>query len=759
MPNGTRENNQNSNSINSVATITTTTRPPSVPSSLEENHHLLTTQITPCKNFPLFFTLTIRSLGIIFGDIGTSPLYVMNTVFDSEPSGSQCIGSVSLIIWNLILVVSIKYAIFILMADNCGEGGTFALCALLTGDNSKLGRRGRIGITIVALVAASLLIGDGALTPAVSVLSAVQGLAVEAPDLQVWVVPITVVILVLLFIAQRWGTAKIGITFGPIMCLWFLSLFLIGIWQISLEPSILKAFNPWEALNFLIQEKERGLFRMGGVFLAVTGLEALYADLGHFGKWPVRCSWFCVVFPGLITNYLGQGALLITDPSLIDNPFYHSVPEWAHWPMVVLSTAATIIASQAIITASFSLISQAVGLNCSVPFKIIHTSKTIIGQIYVPSVTLILMLLTTSVTVGSESSTNMTNAYGVTVCTVMIITTVLYMCVMRYKWRKPWYLVLPFGLFLITDSYTVAANMIKIPTGGWIAILIATVFFIPGFCWFFGELNLRHFLKAHAQPTNLHRLSARLGFLNNNTQQNPQYSFTDLPIIQTINRIDFGNDSDSNSDSDIDYQANTNRVLPKFQKRVLLIKNVPLASSGNIRFHFECTDENTHGTIPAVITPCVGCFLTTSKKHTPHTFENFLAHMHAVPQVIIFLQIEHIKRPTIENNKRIVVKEYGKNIFHITALYGYSEYEIKPFEILSLARTQYSVPIPEDEMKVTLFIPHEIVKVSTTGWRSWIRRWPLYIYSILKGVYPGASTDINVKMENTVHIGIVAKLE
>ncbi len=761
MPKGMRNNDQHSNSINSVATITTTTTTqlPSVSSRLQENNHFLTTEITPCKNFPLFLTLSIRSLGIIFGDIGTSPLYVISTIFDSQPSENQCIGAVSLIIWYLIILVSIKYGIFILMADNYGEGGTFALCALLTGENSQLSRRAKIGITIVALAAASLLIGDGALTPAVSVLSAVEGLAVEAPNLRVWIVPITVIILVLLFFAQRWGTAKIGITFGPIMCLWFLSLFLIGSWQIALQPSILKAFNPWEALKYLIEEKQRGLYRIGGVFLAVTGLEALYADLGHFGRWPIRFAWFCVVFPAVLINYLGQGALLISDPSLIDNPFYHSVPKWAHWPMVALSTVATIIASQAIITGSFSLISQAVGMHCSVPFQIVHTSKTIIGQIYVPGISYILMLLTIAVTVGFQTGSNITNAYGVTVCSVMIITTALYMCVMRYTWRKPWYLVLPFGIFLIIDSYTWAANATKIPSGGWVAILIASGFFILGFCWFFGELNLRRFLKVHAQPTNLHTLSERLGFLNNNIHQNPQYSFTDLPVMQTVNQIDFGNESDSNSDSDISYQAKTNRVLPKVQNRVLLMKNVPLVSSNNIQFHFERTDENTHGTIPAVITPCVGCFLTTSKKHTPHVFETFLAHMHAVPQVIIFLQIEHTTRPTIENNKRVIVKAYGQSIFHITALYGYSEYQITPFEILLLARTQYNVPIPEDEMKVTLFIPNETIKVLTNGWHSWIRRWPLHIYSVLKSLFPGPPTDISVKAETTVNIGIVAKLD
>ena len=387
--------------INRAVSIITKATPQDEKPSTDD--HSLITDITPCKNFRLFLTLSLRSLGIIFGDIGTSPLYVVNTIFDYQPTESQCIGALSLVVWSLIVVVTIKYGIFILMADNYGEGGTFALCGLLTGEKSPLGRRAKRVITIVAIAAASLLLGDGALTPAVSVLSAVEGIAVEAPNLQNWIVPISVIIIVLLFLAQRWGTSKIGIIFGPIMFVWFVCLFMIGIWRITLRPSILKAFNPWEAFHYLLIEKKRGFYQIGGVFLAVTGLEALYADLGHFGRWPIRCSWFFIVFPAVLFNYLGQGALLIADPTLIDNPFYHSVPDWAHWPMVVLATVATIIASQAIITGSFSLISQAIGMQCSVPFKIYHTSKKVIGQIYVPAINYILMILTIVVTAGFQT--------------------------------------------------------------------------------------------------------------------------------------------------------------------------------------------------------------------------------------------------------------------------------------------------------------------------------------------------------------------
>ena len=583
--------------------------------------HDLITDITPCKNFSLFLSLSIGSLGVIFGDIGTSPLYVVNTIFDFQPSESQCIGAISLIIWNLIVVVTIKYGIFILMADNHGEGGTFALSGLLTGERSPLSAKTKKAILILAIAAASLLLGDGALTPAVSVLSSIEGLAIAAPNLQNWILPISIIIIVLLFLAQRWGTSKIGFVFGPIMLVWFSSLFIIGIWRITLKPSILKAFNPWEAFNYLLVEKTRGFYQIGGVFLSVTGLEALYADLGHFGRWPIRCSWFFIVFPAVLFNYLGQGALLIDNPTLIDNPFYHAVPTWAYWPMVVLASLATVIASQAIITGSFSLISQAVGMECSVPFQILHTSETMIGQIYVPTINYILMVLTIIVTATFQTSANITNAYGVTVCSVMLITTVLYMCVMYFTWHKPWYLILPFGIFLIIDGYTWASNATKIPSGGWVAILIAFCFFIFGFCWFFGQMNLHRFLKYHSQISSLHTLPMRLGLSGNSTPQNSRHLFADLPLISTVNRIEV--EEDSVSDSDDDFEEKHKGKLSKGESKVQLIHNVPVGSSFNFPIDFQPIGSPADRTIPAVITPAVGCFLTSSKKHTPNCIRTF----------------------------------------------------------------------------------------------------------------------------------------
>ncbi|UJR20259.1 hypothetical protein I4U23_023390 [Adineta vaga] len=727
----------------------------SIPKSAK-NEHASVTDITPCQNFPLFFSLTIRSLGIIFGDIGTSPLYVVNTIFDYQPTEAQCIGAISLIVWNLIVVVSIKYAIFILMADNHGEGGTFALCGLLTSEKIKLSKKTKYVILIVSLIAASMLLGDGALTPAVSILSAVEGLVVQVPSLDSWTLPIGIIIIVLLFLAQRWGTSRIGIAFGPIMLVWFLTLFMTGIWRITMKPVILKAFNPWEAFHYLLEEKTRGFYQIGGVFLSATGLEALYADLGHFGRWPVRLAWFLVVFPAVLINYLGQGALLISDPSLIDNPFYHSIPNWSRWPMIVLATLATIIASQAIITGSFSLISQAIGMECCVPFKIYHTSKKIIGQIYIPTINYILMIFTIIIVVGFQKSSKITNAYGVTVCSVMLITTILYLCVMYYTWHKPWYFILPFSLFLIIDMYTWASNATKIPTGGWVAIVISLVFFIFGFCWFFGQSNLKRFLKINAQTTNLQTLAIRLGISTANTRQNSRYSLADLPVISTANRISF--EDDSNSDSDEEFIFQRKKPLTHVQSRVNLLQNVSILPLPDVSPYANETNENTDNIISAVVTPTVGCFLTNSSKHTPHVFENFLARTCSFPHVIVFLRIKHTKASTVDNEERLTVKQYGDNIFHITALYGYSENRIKPSDILLLARNQYHVPIPNNKLNVTVFTPNVTIKVATRGWLRWIR-WPLYLYVILKSLYPGAAVNIKLKAKNTISIGIVAELK
>ncbi|CAF0977134.1 unnamed protein product [Didymodactylos carnosus] len=712
--------------------------------------------VTLSKKLSLFLMLTLRSLGIVFGDIGTSPLYVVSTIFDTPPSEDQCIGAISLIIWNLIVVVSVKYAIFILMADNQGEGGTFALCGLLTGERSRLGQKAKKVVIIVSIVAASLIIGDGCLTPAVSVLSAIEGLVLDALRLAKYTVPITVVIVFLLFMAQRWGTAKIGIAFGPVMTVWFLVIFMIGVWRVSAKPVILRAFNPWEALHHLIREKKSGFYQIGGVFLSATGLEAMYADMGHFGKWPIRFAWIAVVFPAVLLNYLGQGALLIVHPEYVNNPFYHAVPPWSHWPMVVLSTVATIIASQAIISGSFSLVSQAVAMGFCVPMNIIHTSKTMVGQIYVPSINYILMILTIIVTVGFRTSARITNAYGVTVCSVMIITTVLFICVLKWTWQKSIWFILPFSLFLIIDLYTWAALSLKIPTGGWVAILIAVLFSLLGFCWYYGQLRLRHFLHHHSQTTLLNDLPMRLGL--NIQRQNSICISPDASVSQT-NTFDDQHEQivlHSSSDSDNDEHEQS---IKRSQSRIALVQNVPIISKSNKDGTLITMNKIEQNALAVSITPGIGCFITHNNKRTPYVFENFIELMHSIPQVIIFLQIQYARIPVVSIQQRLLVKLYGESIYHITARFGYSENDKNLYDdVLILARNLYQIPISDDEMKVTFFISNQTVNVSTKGWKSWIRRWPLYLYSVLKALYPGEAINIQLPLENTVYIGTLSEL-
>ncbi|CAF1102347.1 unnamed protein product [Adineta steineri] len=687
-------------------------------------------------------SLTFHSLGIIFGDIGTSPLYVLETIFHKKktpPNQFQCIGAISLIIWSLILVVSIKYSIFILKADNKGEGGTFALCALLTKKSANLSNRMKSFVNIASILAASLLIGDGALTPAVSVLSAVEGLALNAPNLHKWVVPITVLIIICLFLGQQWGTSKIGNTFAPVMVIWFLSLFLIGIWRIRLKPIILKSFNPYQAIIYLIKEKKDGFYHIGGVFLSVTGCEALYADLGHFGLWPVRISWFFVVFPCVITNYLGQGALLIHNPQSIENPFYRSVPEWAHWPMVILSTIATIIASQAIITGCFSLLSQASSLGFCAPLQVHHTSKKVIGQIYVPTINWVLMLLTLFVTIYFQSSSRLTNAYGLTVCSVSVITTILFLMLIKTVWKKSIIYVILFSLFLILDCLFWAANAMKFIEGAWIAILIALIFFLIGYSWYYGEKKLKTYMRIQSTTCQLNQLPRRFGlttqrqksiFISNNQHFDIQYTVDD-------------NDSDIIDDDDDDNKNHLN-----------ILTHVPLSTISN-----EIELNNLENSREISVTPGVACFLTCSSRQTPDIFENYIRLFRNIPQLIIFLRIQYARVPFISRDKRLLIKLYG-NIYYISATFGYGETKKKCVfnDILLLSKELYQLPIPLIENQITFFLPNQIILISKKGYKSWITRWPLYLYSIQKRLVQKELINIQINTKNTIQIAIIAEL-
>jgi KUP system potassium uptake protein len=428
----------------------------------------------------------VAALGVVFGDIGTSPLYALRESFGEAGAPAlntaDLMGVLSLVLWALILVISIKYLVFVLRADNQGEGGIIALVALLNPWRCKAGER-RFILMLMGLFGACLLYGDGTITPAISVLSAVEGLKVVAPSLDSFVLPLTVAILVVLFAVQKHGSGNIGRLFGPVMLLWFMALALLGMRGIAMEPRVFAAFDPSYAVRFFAANGLAGFLTLGAVFLVVTGGEALYADLGHFGRSPIRRAWVLIVFPALGLNYLGQAALLMHRPEAIDAPFFHLAPQWAGAPLVILATVATVIASQAVISGTFSLTRQAIQLGQLPRMRVVFTQSDEAGQVYLPLVNWLLMGASLALVVGFGSSDALASAYGVAVSLDMVVTTVLAVAVAnRFHWLP--HLALPAGaLFLLIDSAFLGANLAKIPDGGWYALLIAGLIFALMWSW------------------------------------------------------------------------------------------------------------------------------------------------------------------------------------------------------------------------------------------------------------------------------------
>ncbi|HEV2761385.1 MAG TPA: potassium transporter Kup [Pyrinomonadaceae bacterium] len=459
--------------------------------------------------------LSLTALGIVYGDIGTSPLYAMRECFHGPHAiavtQANVFGVMSLIFWALILIISVKYCVFVLRADNRGEGGILALTALAT-PIKIVSRKERRWLVVIGIFGAALLYGDGIITPAISVLGAVEGLNVATPLFAPYVVPLTVVIVVGLFLIQSRGTAKVGRLFGPVMLAWFVCIALLGVSQIVRHPSVVGAFNPLHAFEFFRREGWHGFLVLGTVFLVVTGGEALYADMGHFGKRPIRVVWYALVLPALLLNYLGQGALLIESPSAAENPFYRLAPAWALYPLIVLATSAAIIASQALISGAYSLTMQAVQLGFMPRMKIEHTSSTEMGQIYIPALNWALMIGCIAIVVGFGSSSNLAAAYGVAVTATMVITTTLLGVVEREKWGwgLPGALALT-GLFLSIDLAFFGANVIKIPHGGWFPLVVGAAIFILMTTWKKGRRILAERLLARAHPVEefLHDIASK----------------------------------------------------------------------------------------------------------------------------------------------------------------------------------------------------------------------------------------------------------
>ncbi|WP_237561518.1 potassium transporter Kup [Frateuria defendens] len=430
--------------------------------------------------------LTLGAVGVVYGDIGTSPLYTMQEILGTHGmtvTQSAVLGVLSLVFWSLIMVVSLKYVIFVMRADNKGEGGIMALMALAQRSIGAVPRL-RWVLAGLAIFGAALFYGDGVITPAISVLGAVEGLEVAAPALADYVVPICLVIMVALFSVQRHGTTRVGKLFAPVMVVWFLALAALGIHQIAQYPKVLYALNPWYAVEFLQSHGRSSFIALGGVVLAVTGTEALYADMGHFGKKPIRLAWFGFVLPALLLNYFGQGALLIVEPQAIENPFYRLVPGPLLYPMVVLSTAAAVIASQAVISGAFSMTREAMSLGYSPRMAVVHTSRELSGQVFVPGINRLLLVMVIVAILLFRSSANLGAAYGIAVTGTMTITTLLALVVARKRWNWGWPAVILAGaFFLCLDLSFFSANMLKIAHGGWFPLVLGIVVFATMTTW------------------------------------------------------------------------------------------------------------------------------------------------------------------------------------------------------------------------------------------------------------------------------------
>ncbi|MGB0093260.1 MAG: potassium transporter Kup [Solirubrobacteraceae bacterium] len=482
--------------------------------------------------------LVLGALGVVFGDIGTSPLYALQAVFTADhhavhTSPAEVYGVISLVFWTITMIVSVKYVTFIMRADNGGEGGIMALTALL--DGAKLHSRAvKLTLVTLGIFGASLFYGDGVITPAISVLSAVEGLKVATPSLGSLVVPITLAVLTMLFAIQRYGTKLVGGLFGPVMAVWFGVLALIGVVEVAQHPGVIKALSPSYAVRFFVDHGAVAFIALGSVVLAVTGAEALYADMGHFGRTPIRRAWFLLVFPALTLNYLAQGSLIVRSPKAIVNPFFLLLPGWAQMPMVLLATVATVIASQAVISGAFSVTRQAVQLGFVPRLTIRQTSEREIGQIYLPAINFGLFVAVVAIVVGFRSSVALASAYGVAVTGTFILNTILFLAVARMLWHKPRRLIVLGGaVFLTIELAFFAANLTKIMHGGWLPLVIALAVFTLLITWHKGrdivtanrsneEGPLRHFIEQlDTREFQVRRVPGTAVFLNANPHTTP----------------------------------------------------------------------------------------------------------------------------------------------------------------------------------------------------------------------------------------------
>jgi KUP system potassium uptake protein len=493
--------------------------------------------------------LSVAALGIVFGDIGTSPVYTFRECFNPEHGlalrPENVLGVLSLIVWALILVVAVKYVLLIMRADNQGEGGILALLALAL--EAARGPRARTALILLALCGAALFYGDSMITPAISVLSAIEGVEVGTPALRRFVLPVTVAVLVVLFLFQKRGTESVGHLFGPVMVLWFAVIAADGLIRIARAPGVLAALNPAHAVTIFLAAPVTGFIVLGAVSLAITGGEALYADMGHFGRFPIRLTWFALVLPALVLNYFGQGALILGDKAAIANPFFYLVPAWGLFPLVLLSTAATVIASQAVISGSFSLSRQAIQLALMPPLDVFQTSAQARGQIYIPQVNWLLLVAVLALVLGFRSSSALASAYGFAVTGTMTLTTVLAAAVMRgvWRWRRAT-IALVLAPIMTVDLALFGANALKIPSGGWFPLVIGLVIFTIMTTWRSGRRLVQARLASESVPlasflatgarTPEARVSGTAVFLTTHTEDVPMTLLHNLKHNKVLHR-------------------------------------------------------------------------------------------------------------------------------------------------------------------------------------------------------------------------------
>ncbi len=499
---------------------------------------------------PKLLVTTIAALGVVYGDLGTSPLYAFRECFSGSHGAlientRNLTGAASLIVWALLLVVSVKYLFIILKLDNRGEGGILALSALIRGTLKRFGGKDPRKVLMLGLAGAALIYADGMLTPAITVLSAVEGLSESAPMLSEWAVPVAVFILVALFSIQQFGTGKVGRFFGPVICLWFVVIGLLGVRALWSHPQVLFALSPWEGLAFLVREWRHALPILAAVFLALTGGEALYADLGHFGTRPIRLGWFALVLPALVLNYLGQAALLSVDPSAIRSPFFLLAPEILRFPLTLLATAAAIIASQALISGAFSLTTQAIQLGCLPRLRVCYTSEHAIGQVYVPAVNRMLAVACILLVISFGSSAALAGAYGIAIALTMTITSVLFFSAARAVWG--WSLAktaLITGIFLTIDGAFLTANSLKIVQGGWFPLVVAGAVMGLMLTWIWGRARLYARISRDSLPVEvlledlrkgrIHRVSGTAVYMSGKGTQVPTALLHNLKHNQVL---------------------------------------------------------------------------------------------------------------------------------------------------------------------------------------------------------------------------------